>query len=274
MALLVALLLTVLLLPYLVGPALLRHRTRLARVSRVIALGPEAVPDPVRERIEAWQPALLGIGVRPGPLARLELEPGHPVYVQVHRDEGQRALIVVAIHTRVAGTRLLGLETERVEFTTTWEDGRQVVTTNAPEVPPFAPLRRQAILRLAAVEDVELLARIHAARVAGEQNPDHPVLPDAGMEPQHLRDALEAWTSAQRRRGRLIGVASSMQDMLTWRGACLATWRQLTPIRDVLARRHRARARRLVESLELEMPAQLLDRPEAAPTKTAAATRA
>ena len=254
------LLVVLLLLPYLAGPFLLREQFRQYRQPRIEGREDATQPRVAREYFEEVGPQLEALGMAPGHGGHIELSLESHAYFKLYRDASGEML---ALATAIPVNGASGGETpvaRYVEFLTCWADGRELLTNNSKVVQPFPAARRRSVLRMAGVDDLALLHKVHGERIAAEARVEPVVATAQQQELQVVADSAVAWLEAQVRRGYLQLSESENAWVLTWKGAFMAVWRSLVPFKDLIDRRARNRARRFLESLHLEVPSVLAGR--------------
>ena len=145
-------------------------------------------------------------------------------------------------------------------FTTTFADGREVVTTNASNVSVFPPASTIDGLAWKDMNHAAMLWRLHRARAQWLRHGQVPVMPPAGS------DAVDALVHDSERRviDHAIGRGYLRRDAdgeirHTLRGSCLMTWRLLWPWKHItMARQARKLRRTLAEFRELAAEARAL----------------
>jgi hypothetical protein len=252
------LLVVLLLMPYVAGPFLLREQFRQYRQPRIEGLEDAVQPRVAREYFDEVAPQLLALGLSPGHGGHIELSVESHAFFKLFRDATGETL---ALATAIPVSGAAGGETpvaRYVEFFTRWPDGRELLTNNATIVQPFPAARRRSVLRMPRVDDLALLLRVHGERVASEARTETPVTTAINEELQVVANSAMGWLEAQVRRGYLELDEAQNAWVLTWKGAFVAVWRNLVPLKDLIDRRARLRARRFLESLHLEVPSVLV----------------
>ena len=193
-------------------------------------------------------------------------QPDHPdalnrrgyLAVWLHEPDGAvaRAVWVRFAHATVP----FRMTSYGVAFTTTFGDGREIVTTNAPTVSTFPPSPTVDGVAWKDMNHAAMLWKLHRARAQRLQNGQMPVMPaanDDGVDAL-VRDTERRVIDFAIGRGYLRRDADG-EVRHTWRGAYLMTWRLLWPWKQITIARHARKLRRvLAEFPELAAEAQRL----------------
>lgn len=241
-------------LPYVVAPVALRMKFRHFHEPEVIAAQAEEVPESVRAVVARVAEPLVATGFEQIAWARIVAVDGVETWVGHFRHRGREDLALATVGLVGGRVRM-----ECLEFRTAWSGGKQYLTNNYSEVPPFGPVRGQAVVTMPGLRDVDLLYRIHHARVRHDGPMASPQIPihDDGLDV--VRSTLGDWVEAQRLRRNFTASSDPRFDRLTWLGAWRAATRQLPPLRMLLMRRIRQRGGRVVQALDLEDAAAQLE---------------
>lgn len=253
MILVLCLLAALMLLPYVVGPFVLRRQFRHRIEPELVSVEPGAVPEDALAYLRSAEASLLALGFEARGRAQVETVTCVRAWISVCVHPIDRTLAQAAAVAQVIGGEVQGIESRSVEFLTSW-GRRSLLTNNAKQLMPFGPVRGQSVVRVGDLDDVSKLYQIHMARVAAEGSAASTELPSDGQELHAAADAAKAWAEAQVARG-LMAQRDDETYGLTWRGAIRATWKHAWPFRGLEMRRARAAAARLVKTLDLDVPA-------------------
>ena len=264
MLVLLTLLTGIWILPYVVGPLQLRRRFRQMREPEVSSLGLGDVPSLIQHAWETLPEDIEARGFEALGVVRVVTSPSFEAWHTVFRrpDDPTQVLLTVVAHVgrgdrnveRRVDARFLSLQA-------TFQDERELITTNARADAPLGSPRQQRVLRVLAELPFSKLAALHHLRVAEAQT--------AGGAPRaHATCDLDSaskdfgldatrWADTQMRRGNLVALDGTREsDMgLTWRGACRAVWAQLWPRRLFTERAHRLQVDRLLAAVASEAEA-------------------
>jgi hypothetical protein len=132
-----------------------------------------------------------------------------------------------------------------LSFTTTFADGRDVITTNAPTASTFPPDPASDVLGWRDMNHPAMLYKLHRARAAQLRGGRATVMPAATPEGMDalMRDTERRVIERAIQRGYLRRGAGG-QLRSTLRGSYLMTWRILWPWKHVTMARHARKLRR------------------------------
>ncbi|KAF0240070.1 MAG: hypothetical protein FD180_5070 [Planctomycetota bacterium] len=165
-------------------------------------------------------------------------------------DRRRRVLALgTVMHVRRKG--VYRLHSRFLEYSSRTEDGRTLVTTNAPTPMLFTDMGARRIIQLPSLLDPAALLQAHERLVARETSAKPSQEPPTRDEfPGRLRDALAASHNWQVARG-LLAPAQAGKHRLTLKGAFLYTWTALPPGKQMLRRRRSVAEARLIRDLGL-----------------------
>ena len=253
MVLVICLLALLMVLPYVLGPVLVRKQFRHKKEPELVPVALADMPPEARAHLEQVESELLDEGFELAGRVRIDTVPNATAWASllIHREN--RDLAQAAAAARVLAGDAYAVEERQVEFMTQWK-ARDLLTNNSSQVMPFGPLRGQSVLRFVDMDDVCLLYRIHRARVASDDAAGMPLLPPPGQEMEVIADSVRRFVEAQAARGYLRPLEDLGEYGLTWRGAFIATWKHLWPFQARELGRAREAARRLVATLDFDVP--------------------
>lgn len=247
---------------YVIYPWKSRHRSLAVELPWTATGIHSASPD-AAERLAATARALAECGFVAAAHFHQDVPMGasnRSAYLSIWLNDRDGAVARV-IWARMAQPSLrYGLTTFALSFATTWDDGSDVVTTNAATVPTFPPDPKSNVVGWKDMNSASVLYKLHRARAERARGGRGTVIPAAtvaGMErlmhdteQRALSSAIEHGYLRRDRGGEL---------RTTLRGAYLMTWRILWPWRHLTqARQARKLRRALAESPEVAAEARLL----------------
>ena len=221
------------------------------------------LPDAAADRFAETARDLIAAGFTP---AGHFCEPDHPAVpnrdaylaVWLHEAAGAvaRAVWVRFTHATVPFT----MTSYGLSFVTTFPDGREIVTTNAPTASVFPPLPTVDGLAWKDMNHAAMLWKLHRARAEQLRNGQMPVMPAAGD------DAIATIVRDTERRGIDFAIGRGYlrrhaggEVRHTVRGAYLMTWRLLWPWKQITMARHARKLRRVLAAFpDLAAEAQRL----------------
>ncbi len=220
--------------PYIVGPILVRGSFR-HRAKPLIDPVDADAPVVVVSTLDQAREGLTDLGYTEVARVRVESVSDVAAYVAIHvnREERDMAAVSAMVHAR----RPDDVHSSMVEFCARWEGGREILTNNCTEPPPFGHLRGQIVVQHAGCQDLELLHRLHRARVRAEGPAVEAEMPEPGHEVEPLAQCVEHWVEAMEGRGHICPAVNTNQYKLTWSGAFKATWHMLPPFKRKAVRR-------------------------------------
>lgn len=268
MILVLSLLAVLIILPYVVGPMIVKRQFRHRLEPELTPVQAAEMPGDAADYLELTESVLRDAGFLCVGRARIDTvrDVAGWVSLMVHREN--RDIAQAGVVARLEGDEIGPVEERHVEFVTRWP-GRELLTNNSRQIMSFDPVRGQSVIRFVDMDDIALLYRIHRARVRADGSASSALLPEPGAELKALATMNRDWMKAQEARGN-VAVLEAESDMygLTWRGAMRATWRQLWPFTGIGMRRTRRRARSLIRTLDLdfEVPAEQVGQKATAPS--------
>lgn len=268
MYLVLALLVLLMLLPYVLGPVLVRKQFRHRKEPELTAIGLDDMPPDAQEYVREAEEALVALGFEPAGRVRLETVPNATAYASLLIHRANRDLAQIAAAGRVVGGEAAMIEQRHTEFMTRWK-ARELLTNNCRQVLPFGPVRGQSVVSFMDMDDLALLYRIHRARVTVQEADGVALLPPPGQELDEVADSVRRFIEAQESRGNVRLLEDGVSYGLTWRAAFKATWKQLWPFQGMELAETREAARRLLTTLDVDVPEDQVTPTESRPREIA-----
>jgi hypothetical protein len=234
------------LLPWVLGPILIRRTCRLPREVAFQTFDPDdpETPAVVKESIAATGRALAGDGFAPRAHLLTENESPHGLAF-LTLFENRPARVLARLLTLYTGRgKALKRQTALV-FSTEFADGTEIATNNTQTLSNSPPCPWRTIVNVPDVRDARELYRIHTDVVAHLSPRSAACDPVQGDPMGHQ----QAYTN--RERARFVDCGYTYLDpdadcyRATWKGAVLMAWKLLWPVSAV----RRARLRRRTEAL-------------------------
>lgn len=248
---LITILVLILLVPYVLGPVLVKLSLRIRSRPELQALAAEALPREVYEYFGRTAQGLMACRFTICSYFQVtDQVPNVVGYVAlwINRTCGQAATSVVLISKAGAGFKVQ----RYVEFLTKPVSGPAVLTNNTRELQSFKidPAHKD-VASLPKVEDVAALYQVHLNREARLIRPDAPrYLPPQGQEMSFFTEAVARDVEDQVATGRLFNPSADVHRA-TWPGAVAMTYGQIFPIKQF---RQAARNRRAAGELAAARP--------------------
>ena len=234
------------LLPWVLGPILIR---RTCRLSPEVAFQPFDPDDPetpavVRESIAETGRALAGEGFTPRAHLLTENESPHGLAF-LTLFENRPARVLARLLTLYAGRGKAMKRRTLLAVSTEFTDGTEIATNNSRTLSNSPPCPWRTILNLPDVQDARELYRLHTEAVADLAPRSEACAPVEGDPAAYQR----AYTNRERARfvecGYLYLDPEAECYRATWKGAVLMAWKLLWPVSAI----RRARLRRRAEEL-------------------------
>lgn len=245
-------LLAAVLLPFLLGPVLVRFAQKLRARPAFERVEPESgcIPAEVFPFFNATLRALAPEGFREaGYLRQTGFAPNVETWLLMleNRPAQEAALALVGISTLPSQR---GVKTRQVDFSSSWEGERSVTVSNGAFLQLFPPTPGILIQHLPGLEDPRRLLRVYRA-LAARHAPA--VLarryPPPGEFEGWLADAMRRGLARQVPTGYLQLDAAGEFYRPTWKGALLMTWKLAWPVKPIRGWLCRRRARALLAEL-------------------------
>jgi hypothetical protein len=246
------------LLPYVVGPILIRCSMRQSANPTLGSFPagdpklPKAVAKHFRKTLSALEP--LGFEVVEG-LTLPDQTPRVKALVLMLANRPARDIAVVtAIYAAEQGIQKL--KTAYVEFVSRYRDGTVVQTNNTATLGAFAPRPGVITNRLPSVAEPERLYRLHHALAAQDGGESGKVLvldeEFKGDAAAYLAWAIRNELQGQVETGYLYEDEEAAAFRPTWKGALLMTWGLLWPLKAIRTAQRDRLARQIIAELEAD----------------------
>ncbi|MEW5722264.1 MAG: hypothetical protein AB1896_04100 [Thermodesulfobacteriota bacterium] len=156
---------------------------------------------------------------------------------------------IFAVFEEREGARSLGAL--YVEICSGFVDGREVCTNNSSLLSPFSPGPDKMVFQLPGVRDAADLYRVHTRLMASASGmrPEKKAAPDKNQVADELREDIRKELERQAARGMFYFDGKAGAYRPTLKGAYLAAWRLLWPIKWIRGLRRDRRARLLLEEI-------------------------
>lgn len=275
MILVLSLLALLIVLPYVVGPLIVKKQFRHRCEPELVPVQRSEMPGDAADYIELAEAALREQGFECVGRARIDTVKGVAAWVSLHVHPEHRDLAQAGVVARLDGEdgSIGPVEERHVEFLTRWP-GRELLTNNSSQAMSFDPVRGQSLARLVDTQDIAVLYHVHRARVRDDGAAASSMLPEKGKELEALAMMTRDWMRAQEARGNVVELDDEPGMYgLTWRGAFRATWRHLWPFKGAALRRARVQARKLLERVTREAPVRAAGDSTADTSETPAPSR-
>ena len=240
-----------LLLPYYLGPVLIRAMQRMPadgrfeRYDSTVHQSPEMVRTAIRDAVASLTAAgftPLGDAFRPVLMG----QPAIQVTLLENRATEQKAMAAGIFQN----LELVSSIATHVEIGTKLSDGRLLLANNSATPTVFAPVAGKVAEILPSVRDAARLAAIHQRIVERTRGDTTPIRGEAHLDVlRFLDDAMRLEMEQQIPTGYLWldDVAKAYRP--TWKGAALMCWKLLPPLRGIRAARIRRREAALLAEL-------------------------
>ncbi|MDF1661069.1 MAG: hypothetical protein P1V97_04825 [Planctomycetota bacterium] len=239
------------LLPYILGPVLVKFTQKMPRRPHFdeVDFG-EVTAGMPRDALEFFtksHESLSKLGFQPRAfLLQSKQVPGVSVAIRLY-EEKQRLDYAAAILI-LAKAPALPEEVHQsiVEFSTRLKTGDSIDTSNRADPDSFPQPDNKDVFRCPLFEDPEPLYQVHQARLEGKALSEKIRIEDGKEAAEIARTMIEEveW-------GARLGYFSLSGESYvpTWKGALLMTWRQLWPLKHLQERKFRAQAQAFVDVL-------------------------
>ncbi|HEX9629224.1 MAG TPA: hypothetical protein VF961_04330 [Pyrinomonadaceae bacterium] len=240
-----SLLLFALAFPYLAGPVLVRYRPGVKAHQRFVLISDKAarLRFPPQSFSVISQLEALGFSIVAHLASGDEITKVNSMLsLLVNRDSRAAAIVGRAFVSKRNANAVI----EFVAFSTEFDDGSEIVTSNSPVVNVFREVSHRLRLSIPQLKDPSRLYYIHSHYVTSRVD-CKPVLVEAGEEIEHFRASHKKALSEQAALGYYYLDETTERYRHSWSSAILTTWRLLWPVKQVLmlckARRGRLIAR-------------------------------
>jgi hypothetical protein len=249
---LVAIVIGVVVLPYVLGPLLIRFTHKTRRNPTLITYDPDERPAPesVQEFLDEVEAALWGCGFEVlGHVAVPDLVPNvKAIFVLMARLESNDNAMAVAAFGEAAGSSVRKFY---VEFATDYADGFELNTNNTSDESAFRPLPHKRTLQFDFVKDAADLWRIHERATRQFGTGPKKASPTRRTTVERIQSGMLKENTDQVEVGWLWYDEGAEAFRPTWKGACLMTWKLCWPISALRRAARRQRARRLLREWDL-----------------------
>lgn len=245
-------LLAAVLLPFLLGPALVRFAQKLRARPAFERVEPESgqIPSEVFPFFNATLRALAPEGFREaGYLRQSGFAPNVETWLLMleNRPAQEAALALVGISTLPSQR---GVKTRQVDFSSSWEGERSVTVSNGAYLSLFPPTPGVLVQHFPGLDDPRRLLEAHRALVARHAPAGLARrYPPPGEFESYVLQAMQRELARQVPTGYLWLDDAGEFYRPTWKGALLMTWKLAWPVKPVRGWRHGRRARRLLAEL-------------------------
>ena len=245
-------LLAAVLLPFLLGPVLVRFAQKLRARPAFERVEPESgqIPSEVFPFFNATLRALAPEGFREaGYLRQSGFAPNVETWLLMleNRPAQEAALALVGISTLPSQR---GVKTRQVDFSSSWEGERSVTVSNGAYLSLFPPTPGVLVQHFPGLDDPRRLLEAHRALVARHAPAGLARrYPPPGEFESYLLQAMQRELARQVPTGYLWLDDAGEFYRPTWKGALLMTWTLAWPVKPVRGWRHGRRARRLLAEL-------------------------
>jgi hypothetical protein len=245
--------------PFVFGPVMIYFTHKQAASPDLIAFLPGQTPLPASVdkffSAACWALDAEGFKIVTGMFLPKQIEHVIGALIFVVNRQERDAAIVAAIHAEPPG--MTPFTHLHVEFVTRFRDGRLVQTANAQQLSAFPPQENSVNAFLPSIQDARQLYHIHRAQVNLHGSGEKVLRLDehfGGDAVRYMQFALIEELHSACRAGYMRLDASQSVYRPTVKGACLMTWQELWPLKNIrLARRNR-RERKLLEELAYQVP--------------------
>ena len=244
--------LAALLLPFVLGPVLVRFAQKLRAQPAFERVEPESgrIPTEVFPFFNATLRALAPEGFREaGYLRQSDFAPNVETWLLMleNRPAQEAALALVGISTLPSQR---GVKTRQVDFSSAWEGERSVSVSSGAFLPLFPPTPGILIQHFPGLHDPRRLLNAHRALVALHAPRGLARrYPPPGEFENYLVQAMQRELARQVPTGYLWLDAPGEFYRPTWKGAALMTWKLAWPVKSIRAWLYGRRARQLLAEL-------------------------
>ncbi len=136
-----------------------------------------------------------------------------------------------------------------LEFSTSYQDNTNINTRNAGQPVTIKHRPNKLIYDLKEVKDPRALYSAHRAILEHHANTSGALLPESGKELSALHFSIIQDMEDQVENGRMYYDTESMNYRFTWKGAFLATWQNVWPIKSIITSRMNREGKRVARLL-------------------------
>lgn len=226
-------LLAALLLPFVLGPVLVRFKVFQRRYAPLREIDFFELPESARHFFWQSRNDLVNLGfVSVGCFTQRDQAPNITSFYEiwVNRASGDAAL---AAHS-TSQTQSVTIEQTVFEFCTELSDGSEFCTSNHGEPSVFKYVPNKKVFKLPKSQDLPLLYRIHNHRLDRHGKNVERLLPTEGQEALRIVTSIDEDLRTQTAQGLMFFDQKADAYRPTWKGACLTTWKLVFPVKNVL----------------------------------------
>jgi len=234
---------------YSVYPVLVHSFVRVARSDRYREIEFIALPGALQVHFETEDSRFEEIGFKPVvTVTEDESLPGIKYFLRAYENhEDEVMAIAVAVVPGPSGSS--SGYNAYVEFSTYYEDGREISSSSWDDVYPFRTTPERQFASLPELDDPRELYRVHEWRIDQAAEGARKFF-EPGDGPEHLRWAIDEEMKAEERSGHLKLDPKSGFYTLTWKGAYVAAFKQMWPFEGRIKNARDREARQLLEELD------------------------
>lgn len=230
------------LIPYILGPILVKATQKLPGKPELRAIDPqEDLPPEVHE---LFGDAIAALGAQGFSEMSFLLQEGQIAGQTVHMctfAHPQTNELAMATYVQQKEIRV-----PFVEYVTRFEDRSSVTTNNSTQVNPLAVVPHKRLVQLPGLADLKTLYAAHHAAVGESTHPPVRTAPAAGgLKALVIESMLEVYDE-QCAVGYLYKDEAACVYRFTWKGALLMTWQLCWPVKGILEARMKARGEALL----------------------------
>lgn len=217
--------------PYFLGPILIRFRQQWPRRSTWKELSPDRCSPGVVPYFNRGTRALQALGFTPEAYVTQQETPRMETHAVLltNRAVGDKAMIVTIL-ARGGGRTIT---TFYVEFTSTYDDGWHFDTLNSATLGAFRRSPRQIKTQVPMLEDPARLYELHGYVQAKHQPRGYKTVYPEGTALDYLTGVMTRSFDEQVQAGLFYVDAKTDSYRPTWKGACLLTWGLLFPVKTL-----------------------------------------
>lgn len=223
-----------------IAPIIIKFTQRYNRNFTLRPIAFEALEPPMQEAVRQIVFSLQTLGFTPVcPFVYADFAPmvNCKFYLLYNYNNGDAA-VIVTIYSPAETINY-------VEFSTSYQDGTNINTRNSGQPPTFKHRPNKLIYDLKEVKDPRELYLAHRAILERHANTSGTQLPESGKELSSLYFSIIQDMEDQVENGRMYYDKESMHYSFTWKGAFLATWQNVWPIKSIITSRMNKEGKRV-----------------------------
>lgn len=223
-----------------ISPIIIKFTQRYNRNFTLQPIAFEALEPPMQESVRKIVFSLQTLGFTPiCPFVYADFAPmvNCKFYLLYNYSNGDAA-VIVTIYTRAETFNY-------VEFSTSYQDGININTRNAGQPVTFKTRPNKLIYDLKELKDPRTLYSAHRAILEHHANPTGTELPEPGRELPTLYFSIIRDLEDQVENGRMYYDKESTSYRFTWKGAFLATWQNIWPIKSIITSRMNSKGKQV-----------------------------